>query len=404
MVGHQVPSNAGESSRGRRRPRGACRRRVPFEPDPSRFRPLATSPTYRHGHTLRRTSSTASTGSSSPGTTSATSCWPMRVRRPPRRATHPPCRPRREPLPTARAPLQPAAPDPTHSTVQPISSCNVTGGTRLPCSRLLPLRLLPPSGAVGLGKTAQAIVMLDQLRQTGASAARFVVAPLSTLAHWQREIEEWTDLSVLLYHGSRESREVMLQHEFYLTSTRRRRPPPPPPRRAGQPQRCSGGGEGGTAAQRRRGGRGGGGEGSGGGEGGGGGGEAAAAAAGAQRRRRRRGRRRRGGPSPATASAFLVTLPSGVGPGCGSGVTPRGLFDVVVPPNTKPGAAAHRPPEWRGRGGRRRWRCRWRRRGAGGGYRCSRCGQPKGTSARSRPRARAGRRAHAGATSSSTCC
>jgi hypothetical protein len=33
---------------------------------------------------------------------------------------------------------------------------------------------------------------------------------------WQRELEEWTDLEGLLYHGSRESRELMHRYEFYL--------------------------------------------------------------------------------------------------------------------------------------------------------------------------------------------
>ena len=43
-----------------------------------------------------------------------------------------------------------------------------------------------------------------------------VVAPLSTLTHWQREITDWTELQVLLYHGSRESRALMLRHEFWM--------------------------------------------------------------------------------------------------------------------------------------------------------------------------------------------
>ena len=70
---------------------------------------------------------------------------------------------------------------------------------------------------MGLGKTAQAIAMLNYLWTCESIRGPFlVVAPLSTLAHWQRELEEWTELRVLLYHGSRNSRELMLQHEFYL--------------------------------------------------------------------------------------------------------------------------------------------------------------------------------------------
>ena len=49
----------------------------------------------------------------------------------------------------------------------------------------------------GLGKTAQAIVMLEHmLKQENVRGPFLVVAPLSTLAHWQREIEDWTDLSI----------------------------------------------------------------------------------------------------------------------------------------------------------------------------------------------------------------
>ena len=54
---------------------------------------------------------------------------------------------------------------------------------------------------MGLGKTAQAIAMLDHIwRRESIRGPFLIVAPLSTLAHWQREIEEWTDLSVLNYY------------------------------------------------------------------------------------------------------------------------------------------------------------------------------------------------------------
>jgi chromodomain-helicase-DNA-binding protein 7 len=53
---------------------------------------------------------------------------------------------------------------------------------------------------MGLGKTAQAIAMLDHIwRRESIRGPFLIIAPLSTLAHWQREIEEWTDLSVLNY-------------------------------------------------------------------------------------------------------------------------------------------------------------------------------------------------------------
>lgn len=48
---------------------------------------------------------------------------------------------------------------------------------------------------MGLGKTAQSIAVMSWLKQyAGASAPCMVVAPLTTLGHWKREIETWTDL------------------------------------------------------------------------------------------------------------------------------------------------------------------------------------------------------------------
>jgi hypothetical protein len=48
---------------------------------------------------------------------------------------------------------------------------------------------------MGLGKTAQSIAVISWLKQyAGASAPCMVVAPLTTLGHWKREIETWTDL------------------------------------------------------------------------------------------------------------------------------------------------------------------------------------------------------------------
>ena len=70
---------------------------------------------------------------------------------------------------------------------------------------------------MGLGKTAQAIAMLDHIwRRESIRGPFLIVAPLWTLAHWQREIEEWTDLSVLNYYGRAESRDVMHQYDVAL--------------------------------------------------------------------------------------------------------------------------------------------------------------------------------------------
>jgi chromodomain-helicase-DNA-binding protein 7 len=48
---------------------------------------------------------------------------------------------------------------------------------------------------MGLGKTAQSIAVLAWLRQHGRVTLPFlVVAPLTTLGHWQREIQTWTGM------------------------------------------------------------------------------------------------------------------------------------------------------------------------------------------------------------------
>lgn len=48
---------------------------------------------------------------------------------------------------------------------------------------------------MGLGKTAQSIAVMSWLHQyAGAAAPCLVVAPLTTLGHWKREIETWSDL------------------------------------------------------------------------------------------------------------------------------------------------------------------------------------------------------------------
>ena len=48
---------------------------------------------------------------------------------------------------------------------------------------------------MGLGKTAQSIAVLEYQRQLlGCRGPFLVVAPLTTLGHWYREIETWTGM------------------------------------------------------------------------------------------------------------------------------------------------------------------------------------------------------------------
>ena len=63
---------------------------------------------------------------------------------------------------------------------------------------------------MGLGKTCQSASFLQHLwknepvgKKKFTQVGQFlVVAPLSTLDHWQREIETWTELHSVIYHGS----------------------------------------------------------------------------------------------------------------------------------------------------------------------------------------------------------
>jgi chromodomain-helicase-DNA-binding protein 7 len=41
-----------------------------------------------------------------------------------------------------------------------------------------------------------------------------IVAPLSTIPHWQREFQGWTNLNTIIYHGSQDDRNVIREFEF----------------------------------------------------------------------------------------------------------------------------------------------------------------------------------------------
>ena len=71
---------------------------------------------------------------------------------------------------------------------------------------------------MGLGKTVQSVTTLHHIWKVENIRGPFLVlAPLSTLSHWLREFEGWTDFNVIVYHGSNESRELIRETEFYFT-------------------------------------------------------------------------------------------------------------------------------------------------------------------------------------------
>jgi SNF2 family DNA or RNA helicase len=68
---------------------------------------------------------------------------------------------------------------------------------------------------MGLGKTIQASVFLQVLKTFQNIRGPFlIVAPLSTLVNWQREIQTWTDFDAVVYHGSHEDREILRKYEL----------------------------------------------------------------------------------------------------------------------------------------------------------------------------------------------
>ncbi|RYG51438.1 hypothetical protein EON66_10760, partial [archaeon] len=66
---------------------------------------------------------------------------------------------------------------------------------------------------MGLGKTIQSVATLEHLRTRQMVRGPFLVlAPLSTLGHWKREFDEWTDMNAVYYHdpvGGLEARYVL---------------------------------------------------------------------------------------------------------------------------------------------------------------------------------------------------
>ena len=68
---------------------------------------------------------------------------------------------------------------------------------------------------MGLGKTAQStLFMYTVLKKYKLKYPFIVVAPVSTLPHWEAEIRRWTDMHVVIFHGTVKSRENILRYEW----------------------------------------------------------------------------------------------------------------------------------------------------------------------------------------------
>ena len=68
---------------------------------------------------------------------------------------------------------------------------------------------------MGLGKTAQSVSMLHCVRNLHKAQGPFlIVVPLAVLPHWQREVEAWTNLHPVVFHGNEQARATILDYEW----------------------------------------------------------------------------------------------------------------------------------------------------------------------------------------------
>ena len=65
--------------------------------------------------------------------------------------------------------------------------------------------------------------MLETLHRRGKAGPFLVVAPVSTLGHWQREVESLTDLYCVVYKGDVSDRGMIRTHEFGAARGRKHR-------------------------------------------------------------------------------------------------------------------------------------------------------------------------------------
>ncbi|KAI7898024.1 SNF2 family N-terminal domain-containing protein [Cokeromyces recurvatus] len=69
---------------------------------------------------------------------------------------------------------------------------------------------------MGLGKTVQSVAFLNDIYyRINIKGPFLIVAPLSTIPHWERAFKAWTNLNVIDYRGSILSRNLIAETEFY---------------------------------------------------------------------------------------------------------------------------------------------------------------------------------------------
>ncbi|CAH0726673.1 unnamed protein product, partial [Brenthis ino] len=68
---------------------------------------------------------------------------------------------------------------------------------------------------MGLGKTIQSLTFVNSVWEYGIRGPFLIIAPLSTIPNWQREFEGWTEMNVIVYHGSQQSKSMIQEYEFH---------------------------------------------------------------------------------------------------------------------------------------------------------------------------------------------
>ncbi|OAD00786.1 hypothetical protein MUCCIDRAFT_10946, partial [Mucor lusitanicus CBS 277.49] len=79
---------------------------------------------------------------------------------------------------------------------------------------------------MGLGKTVQSVAFLnDVYYNLNVRGPFLIVAPLSTIPHWERAVRAWTDLNVIDYRGNTQARDLIVETEFYYKDVQSKRIP-----------------------------------------------------------------------------------------------------------------------------------------------------------------------------------
>lgn len=68
---------------------------------------------------------------------------------------------------------------------------------------------------MGLGKTIQSLVFIQYiLKRYKLTGPVLVVAPLSTIENWKREIREWTNLQEIVFYGNDRARSIIKDYDW----------------------------------------------------------------------------------------------------------------------------------------------------------------------------------------------